>query len=125
MDGGRRAEVVAGAGELLAETGVGDRCDVAPTDVFHSVVPGGDAYVQAQILHHWPYKKGAEILRKCADPMEYGARRWGIEKVVQDDLASTSLEVALLGFNMLICFGARANAKRVLTPCSRQPDLPT
>ena len=32
---------------------------------------------------------------------------WVIEKVVEDDLASTSLEVALLDLNMLICFGAR------------------
>jgi hypothetical protein len=48
-----------------------------------------------------------EILRKCADAVEDGARLWVIEKVVEDDLASTSLEVALLDLNMLICFGAR------------------
>jgi orsellinic acid C2-O-methyltransferase len=102
-----RAEVVAGAGEVLAETGVADRCEVVPTDFFHSVVPGGDAYVLAQILHDWPDEKCVEILRNCADAMEYGARLWVIEKVVQDDLASTSLEVALLDLNMLICFGAR------------------
>jgi hypothetical protein len=92
MDGGSRAEVVAGAGEVLAE----------PTDFFHSVVPGGDAYVLALIPHDWPDEKCVEILRKCADAMEYGARRWVIEKVVQNDLASTSLEVALLALNMLI-----------------------
>jgi hypothetical protein len=57
MDGGSRAEVVAGAGEVLAETGVADRCEVVPTDFFHSVVPGGDAYVLAQILHNWPDEK--------------------------------------------------------------------
>ena len=43
--------MVAGAGGVLAETGVADRCEVVPTDFFHSVVPGGDAYVLAQILH--------------------------------------------------------------------------
>jgi hypothetical protein len=69
--------------------------------------PGGDAYVLALIPHDWPDEKCVEILRKCADAMEYGARRWVIEKVVQNDLASTSLEVALLDLNMLICFGAR------------------
>ena len=36
--------------------------------------------------------KCAEILRKCADAVEVGV--WVIEKVVEDDLASTSLEVA-------------------------------
>jgi hypothetical protein len=102
-----RAEVVAGAGEVLAETGVADRWDVVPTDFFHSVVSGGDAYLLAQILHDWPDEKCVEILRKCADAIEYGARLWVIEGVVQDDLGSTSLEVALLDLNMLICFGAR------------------
>jgi hypothetical protein len=63
--------------------------------------------VLALIPHDWPDEKCVEILRKCADAMEYGARRWVIEKVVQNDLASTSLEVALLDLNMLICFGAR------------------
>jgi hypothetical protein len=102
-----RAEVVAGAGTVLAEAGVADRCEVVPTDFFDSVVSGGDAYVLAQILHDWPDEKCVEILRKCADAMEYGARLWVIEQVVQDDLASTSLGVALLDLNMLICFGAR------------------
>lgn len=43
--------MVAGAGEVLAEAGVADRCEVVPTDFFHSLVSGGDAYVLAQILH--------------------------------------------------------------------------
>jgi C-methyltransferase len=86
---------------------VADRCDVVPIDFFDSVVSGGDAYLLAQILHDWPDEKCVEILRNCADAMEYGARLWVIERVVQDDLASTSLEVALLDLNMLIGFGAR------------------
>jgi O-methyltransferase domain len=63
--------------------------------------------VLAQILHDWPDEKCMEILRTCADAMEYGARLWVIEQVVHEDLASTSLGVALLDLNMLICFGAR------------------
>ena len=55
-----------------------------------------------------------EILRKCADAMEYGARLWVIEQVVDDDLAS-SLGVALLDLNMLICF-RRASRKRIRPP---------
>lgn len=81
---------------------------MVPTDFFHSVVSGGDAYVLAQILHDWPDEECVGILRKCADAMEYGARLWVIEQVVQDDLASTSLGVALLDLNMFICFGARS-----------------
>jgi hypothetical protein len=106
MDGGRGAKVVAGAGEVLAEIRVGDRCEVVPTDLFHSVVPDEDAYVLAKILHDWPDEECLEVLPECVEAMEYGARLWIIQKVVQDDLASTSLEVASLDLNMLICFGA-------------------
>lgn len=38
--------------------------------------------------------------------------------MVEDDLASTSLEVDLLDLNMLICFGARANGKRIRSPAA-------
>ena len=110
---------------MLAETGVADRWDVVPTDFFHSVVSGGDAYLLAQILHDWPDEKCVEILRKCADAIEYGARLWVIERVVQDDLASTSLEVALLDLNMLICFGRESERETNTFSCSRGPDLPT
>jgi hypothetical protein len=66
MDGGSRAEVVAGAGEVLAAWPIAARW--CRPDFFHSVVPGGDAYVLAQILHDWPDEKCVEILRKCAGP---------------------------------------------------------
>ena len=46
-----RAEALAGAGPVLAATGVSDRCELAATDFLEAVPSGGDVYVLAQILH--------------------------------------------------------------------------
>jgi hypothetical protein len=116
MDGGSRAEVVAGAGEVLAETGVADRCEVVPTDFFHSVVPGGDAYVLAQILHNWPDEKWVEIMRKCADTMEYGARLWVIEKVARMTWRPPRWKSPCSTSTCSLLRGARANGNRIRPP---------
>jgi hypothetical protein len=42
-----RTDVVAEAGGVLAEAGVADRCEVVPTDFFHSLVSGGHVCVLA------------------------------------------------------------------------------
>ena len=60
-----RAEVVAGAGEVLAETGVADRCDVVPTDFFHPLVSGGDVYVLVHILHDGHREMGGDPAEVC------------------------------------------------------------
>ncbi len=51
--------------------------------------------------------------------MEDRARLWVIEKVAEDDLASTSLEVALLDLNMLICFEGPVSRWSTAGPASR------
>lgn len=60
-----RTEVVAGAGEVLAEAGVADRCEVVPTDFFHSLVSGGDVHVLAQILHDCSDEMGGDPAEVC------------------------------------------------------------
>jgi hypothetical protein len=50
---------------VLAEAGVADRCEVVPTDFFHSLVSGGDAYVLAQILHDWPDQMRGDHAEVC------------------------------------------------------------
>jgi hypothetical protein len=125
MDGGSRAEVVAGAGEVLAETGVADRCEVVPTDFFHSVVPGGDAYVLAQILHNWPDEKCVEIMRKCADTMEYGARLWVIEKVARMTWRPPRWKSPCSTSTCSFASGRESERETNTFSCSRGPDLPT
>ena len=60
-----RTKVVAGADEVLAEAGVADRCEVVPTDFFHSLVSGGDVHVLAQILHDCSDEMGGDPAEVC------------------------------------------------------------
>jgi O-methyltransferase domain/Dimerisation domain len=60
-----RPEVVAGAGALLAEQGVADRCRIAGGDFFAAVPAGGDAYVMKYIIHDWDDARCTTILGHC------------------------------------------------------------
>jgi hypothetical protein len=41
------------ARDLLASSDVADRCEAVGGDFFHSVPPGGDAYILSWIIHDW------------------------------------------------------------------------
>ena len=55
--------VIAGAGPLIAESGVGDRCTTVSGDFFASVPAGGDAYIMKHIIHDWDDDRSLTILR--------------------------------------------------------------
>ncbi|MCZ0726876.1 methyltransferase [Mycolicibacterium iranicum] len=55
--------VVAGAGPLLAEAGVADRCTVTGGSFLNSVPAGGDVYVMKNIIHDWSDTDSTTILR--------------------------------------------------------------
>jgi hypothetical protein len=55
--------VIAGAGPLIADSGVGDRCITASGDFFEAVPAGGDAYIMKHILHDWDDERSSTILR--------------------------------------------------------------
>jgi hypothetical protein len=55
--------VVAGAGPLIAESGVADRCTTMSGDFFKAVPPGGDAYIMKHIIHDWDDERCRTILR--------------------------------------------------------------
>ena len=57
--------VVSSAREVLEEAGVADRCEVVGGDFFTDVLPAGDVYVLAQILHDWNDDGARAILRNC------------------------------------------------------------
>lgn len=48
---------------VLAEAGVGDRCDIAVGSFFDSVPGGGDVYLLKNILHDWSDEESIHILR--------------------------------------------------------------
>jgi O-methyltransferase domain/Dimerisation domain len=57
--------VVAGAGALLRESGVTERCETVGGDFFVELPRGADAYVLAQIVHDWDDQRSLTILKTC------------------------------------------------------------
>jgi len=64
-----RVHVVATAGEILAASGVDNRCTTIGGDFFEAVPTGGDAYLLASILHDWDDDRCVQILRTCRRAM--------------------------------------------------------
>jgi hypothetical protein len=86
-------EVVAGAGRLLAEAGVGDRCDRVGGDFFDAVPPGGDAYVLANVVHDWDDERAARILANCRAAVEDDGRVLLAEALLPDGVAPSPAKV--------------------------------
>jgi O-methyltransferase domain len=62
-------DVVAGAGQILENSGVRDRCEVVGGSFFDALPTGGDAYVLRQIIHDWDDDRALAILRNCRAAM--------------------------------------------------------
>lgn len=73
--------VVDGAGELLRNAGVGDRCSVIGGSFFETA-PRADAYVLKHILHDWNDGDCGRILRTLRDAAPAEARLLVIERLV-------------------------------------------
>ncbi|PRC56882.1 hydroxyneurosporene methyltransferase, partial [Mycobacterium sp. ITM-2017-0098] len=56
-------EVVEGAGALLDEAGMTERCTVAGGSFLEAVPAGGDVYVMKNIIHDWSDAESLTILR--------------------------------------------------------------
>jgi hypothetical protein len=74
--------VVAGAGPVLAEAGVADRCERMGGDFLSDVPRGGGIYVLRRILHDWDDDRAVAILRNCARAMDPGARVLVAEMII-------------------------------------------
>ena len=62
-------DVVAGAGQILTNYGVGDRCEIVGGSFFDPLPRGGDVYVLKQIIHDWDDDRALAILRNCRAAM--------------------------------------------------------
>ena len=74
--------VIAGAGPLIAASGVADRCTTTSGDFFSAVPAGGDAYIMKHIIHDWDDEKAATILRNIRDVLPRDGRVILIESVI-------------------------------------------
>jgi DNA-binding HxlR family transcriptional regulator len=74
--------VIAGAGPLIEEAGVADRCEKVAGDFFASVPKGGDAYIMKHIIHDWDDARALTILRNCHQAMTEGGKLLLVEVVL-------------------------------------------
>jgi len=97
--------VVSGAGEVLREAGVADRCDVFGGSFFESVPEGGDAYVLKMIIHDWEDEECVAILRTCREAMAPEA----VLLVIERDLGppNENAVAKISDLNMLVMPGGR------------------
>lgn len=65
---------LAGAGAVLAEADVADRCQVVPGSFFESVPAGADAYVLKRVLYSWDDDACVRVLRLVRQAMAPGGR---------------------------------------------------
>lgn len=74
--------VVSGAGPILAEAGVADRCQVVGGSFFEAVPEGGEAYLLKAILHDWEDEPCVQILQTCRRAMADGTSLLVVERVL-------------------------------------------
>jgi hypothetical protein len=76
-------DVVAGAGPVLDERGVADRCEVVGGSFLERVPGGGDAYILKRILYGWDDDRTVTLLRAVRAAMHADARLLLIEPVLE------------------------------------------
>ncbi len=90
-----RPEVLRVAAEFAAESGVADRLELAPGDMFTDPFPAGaDVVLLSNILHDWDVAECRAIIRRCADALPSGGRLLVHDAFLDDDLGGP-LSVAL------------------------------
>jgi len=70
------------AREVVAGSGVSDRCRFVGGDFFDSVPASGDAYLLRHVLHDWDDGEAVAILRNCRDAMQPGGSVLVVETVI-------------------------------------------
>ncbi|MQY10786.1 Mitomycin biosynthesis 6-O-methyltransferase [Streptomyces sp. RB5] len=118
-----RPEVIRGAGTLLRQAGVADRCELVGGDFFESVPAGGDAYVLSQIIHDWGDDEAVRILANCRAAMNDGGHVLLCEAVVPEAFNSPGL-TTMMDLEMLVMAeGARQRTREEFEELFRRADL--
>ncbi|MGH3565700.1 MAG: methyltransferase [Pseudonocardia sp.] len=102
------ADGLGDAAQVLAASGVADRCEAVVGDFFE-VVPAADAYVLKSVIHDWDDERSVEILTRVRQAMPPHAVVFVVEPVLPEDADGLGREPAMLmsDLNMLVCTGGR------------------
>jgi hypothetical protein len=107
------AHVTSGAGDVLEQAGVRQRCKVVAGSFFDNVPTGGDLYVMKNILHHWDDAKAHIILRNCHQAMRPDARLLAVERILAPP--NEGAEGKFSDLNMLVNAGGRERTAEEFT----------
>jgi hypothetical protein len=94
-----------GAGKVIREKGLQERCSVMECDFFASVPAGSDAYLLANVLHDWPDEKAGTILKNCRRAMRGDSILLILEMLVPPGNQPSAAK--LLDLEMLVVTGGR------------------
>jgi hypothetical protein len=100
-----RPEAVSGAGPVLRQAGVADRCAVVPGDFFSVVPAGGDLYLMKAVLHDWSDADALRLLRACRAAIDAEATLLLVEQVVGEPNRGVVEKTS--DINMLVITGGR------------------
>ena len=90
-----RPEVLRVASEFAGESGVADRLELRPGDMFRDPFPSGaDVVLLSNILHDWDEPECLALLRRCAAALPPGGRLLLHDVFLDDDLGGP-LPIAL------------------------------
>jgi hypothetical protein len=96
---------ISGAGALLEQANVADRCVAVAGSFFEDVPEGGDLYLLKSIVHDWNDDRAELILRTCRQAMAPRARLLLIERVIPP--GNTPSFAKWMDLNMLIVADGR------------------
>ena len=97
--------VAPAAEELLAASGVVDRCQVVGGDFFESVPGAGDVYILSWVIHDWDDERSVAILKNCRAAMADDAKLLVFEAVIPPGDGPSFAK--LYDLHMLVLSGGR------------------
>jgi len=98
-------QVIEGAKDLVAQSGVGDRCELVGGDFFKSVPAGGDAIIMKWVIHDWNDEQSVTILRNCHQALPENGKLILVEAVIPP--GSEMHFSKFMDLNMLVMTGGR------------------
>ncbi|NET33807.1 MAG: methyltransferase [Cyanothece sp. SIO1E1] len=75
-------QVVAGAGDVLAQAGVDSRCEIVGGSFFEAVPSGGDAYIMSHILHDWSDDDCIKMLKNIRQSITTNGKLLLVEMII-------------------------------------------
>jgi hypothetical protein len=98
-------QVIEGARAIVAQSGVGDRCDLVGGSFFESVPAGGDAIILKWIIHDWNDEQSVAILENCHRSLPAEGKLILVEAVVPPGTEPHFAK--FIDLNMLVMTGGR------------------